>query len=187
MVYGCKPKADAAKRYAADTGNGLHQQKQIDQWVYDVQYRPAAEIVQSENKAGANYTPEQARARMAELKNLVYLNFYIRDATSEQSFLRLISHNQQEYEQWLKFMTGPMKQSFTLECNGQLYEPVLYHLEPAYGLSPFDKLVLAFEPAAADLQGHDLVLQYNDQILSHGVIRFRFGHQQISQTPDPAF
>ncbi len=175
------------KAYVESLDNGLHQQKTIDKWLYDVQYKPSAYIMLGESVGAAERDAKQTAQRLEELKDMVCFNFYIRNTESEQSFLKVISKDAQEYEKWLQFMSEGMKQNFTLECNGVSYEPVVYHLEPAFGLSPFDKLVVAFEPNVTDMAANDMTLSYADKILNHGIVKFKFSTTNIKKIPVPGF
>lgn len=171
-------------RYIEDPDNGFRKERVVDYWRYKVQLKPAAYIFLQESKMAG--TRDEYNKRLKQLKGWYFFNVYVQHDTIHQySPIRLISTDMASYNVNLNYYLTQNKGNFTLYVDSLPLYPVIYHYENDYNLSPEDVFVVGFQlPEEQQVrQPGKLVLQYDDELLRNGMVRFVFKQNELEKEP----
>lgn len=169
-------------RLVEDKSHGFRKEQTIAHWAYKVQYKPASYIILHEK----NRTEANTEARIKQLKDWRFFNVYVRhDSITQYAPLRLVSTDLESYNTNLSFYLSQNKSNFLLLVDTVPLYPTVYQFENDYNLSPEDVFVVGFHMPAqyAEKEPEKLILQYDDQMLRNGIVRFVFKQQDLDQEP----
>ena len=166
-------------RYIEETDNGYRKEFVVDHWKYRVQYKPAAYIYMQESRTRPNR--EGYKKRKEQLKGWLFFNMYVsHDSLKSAAPLRIVSGNKDQYDQLLSYYLNTNRANFSLLIGDKRIAATVYNYENSYSLSPQDVFVLGFNVSDIAIKdGSKAILEYDDNILKTGIVRFVFDAQII--------
>lgn len=162
-------------RYLNNPQKGLIQSRKADGIVFTLQYLPHAYLALKE--AGSDR--DKIKGLLHEYKgNLTFLMKISIEAKEKWPFV-------QEFSQRLEMMRFELKELFRLKIGGKRYSPVLCSIENSLSLARSAYLTIVFNREELDLHflKDDLLIEFNDSILTTGPQAFLFEHQAITSIP----
>ncbi|MBU0764601.1 MAG: hypothetical protein KJ607_07185 [Bacteroidetes bacterium] len=168
-------------KYITDETNGLRIKKTIGDYVFIAQYKPADFIVLQNDL----YEPENDAGLLSEadkLRGFHYIDLRINTTIGNHVLKNGLSDENEYYDRIQYFVSGVQNDitltegTDTLICN-------LCHFE-YNDLSPSITLVLGFERKNRDVGNAGMVLTYNDRIFNTGIVKIRFGKDDLNSIPD---
>lgn len=186
LLTSCGKETLAPKEYVKwveDESNGLRITKQLDNFTFRLQYKPAAymAIKQTRNTAGK----AELKKEIESFGEMQYYNLTIKAASGEELLSEGIGA-EEEYYQRLQYYTSMVQDDITLIQGKDTLPCALAHFERNYGLSPENTLVLAFEtPKQTNNTIADRTIVYNDQVLQTGPIQFLISGKDLADLPEP--
>lgn len=174
---------DEYVKYVEDKNNGFTKEHKIEHWHYRVQFKPASYIYLHEARNALN--KEQYITRKSQLEGWCFFNIYVRhDSLKQYAPVRLISSDIQSYNDNLSYYLTQNKHNFILYADTIAYYPTVYNYENDYNLSPEDVFVVGFQvPGKLKNECENLILQYDDELLRNGIIRFVFKQKDLQKEP----
>ena len=180
LFTACSPRSLDPKAYSEwvkDGDNGLRVSKEIMDYRYELQHRPAELVVLQE--LNGNVTDKSAFTnRVKEMEDLQYYNLHLFGPNGKA----VISQSAgEQYFQRLEYYTSIAQQDISLTQDGDTLPCVLYHFERYYDLSPYNTLVLGFPKSENPSAERTLV--FNDRALSMGPVKFNISASDFNNIP----
>lgn len=124
--------------------NGLHKQKQVGDFMFDVQYKPQAYLL-LQQKQGQIPKKAQFDQEMHELANTASFELKLGAVDGKTDLLRYKTTNQAEYDQKVYYYSFKFQESIYLEQGDQKFPCAAYHFERAYNLKNNRSFILGFD------------------------------------------
>jgi hypothetical protein len=182
--YSCtKPEALNIKEYIKwvhAPENGLLTSNKVDDYEFQVMYKPVDYIIASEIKNSILKQTEVLK-RKSDLQGFQYYTVKIK-AKNDNEVLKAGISNENEYFERLEYFTENAQNDIFLIDGKDTLSSVLYHFERNYGLSPLNTIILAFENKFPD-KIRDRVLVYDDVVLGTGKVSLAIKSEDIKRVP----
>jgi len=175
--------------FIRDADNGFVREVKAGEWQYKAQYKPAAYIYVQENN-GKNITESGFEQRKTALKDWYFFNLYVSNTNNHKSApIRIISSNLDEYNRALSYYLNENRNNFRLYDGQDTLYPVICTYENNYNLSPEDVFVVGFERKheAGQKKNKMLTLEYSDEVLRTGILKFSFDEKNLAKEPQIKF
>lgn len=173
--HGTLQDADYIK-YVEDTDNGFNNEVVVDQWQYNIQYKPYRYVLIKEHlKAGT----KEYEARLKQLEHTVLYNISLRRRDTEVDPLKYGVADLEEYNRRLDYFLNYAREDITLEYDGKKIMPNSYLFENNYSLTPKQTMVVGFVLPDDAYPGRDMSLSYNDRVFKTGIIRAALSKQKL--------
>ena len=172
FIMGCHEKNLTPGEYIAwvqDPGNGLKESVMSDDYLFDLQYKPAAYIAIMEQRT-TPINKEQFEDAIDQLGTLHYFDLKIRRLDG-QDFLGKGSITDIEYNERFDYMVGMMQGDFALLTGSDTTTCSMYHYEATGGVGSYHTFLLAFESIKQDSLT-DIILLYDDKLFGTGPVVF---------------
>jgi hypothetical protein len=185
LLLGCQktPESLVANDYlqwVKQSENKLQIIKEIGDYTYQLQYKPAAFIALIEQQRAHSNDTAQFIQRIGELTDTYQFNLTL----SHQSYGSILSQNLGlEYFTRLEYLTLTLKEDLELRLDGKTVPCHFYHFERNYNLAPFVTVVFGFDVSNFKKDFEKMQVVYNDQLLGAGPIVFAFSRTTIDNIP----
>ncbi|HTA63069.1 MAG TPA: hypothetical protein VK835_11465 [Bacteroidia bacterium] len=160
--------------------NKLKKQKEIQDIVFTLQYKPAEYVLCMEQKSQTISTTVLQK-EIKELKGLDYYDFTIGLASGQGELLKYNISSVNEYTQRLNYFAFNMQQNLKLLDGDDTLNCTLFHFERAYDVAPYSVFLLGF-PKTKNANSSKTFL-YPDKIFGKGMIKFTYTKEDLSQIP----
>lgn len=110
--------------------------------------------------------------------DLIYFNFSI-ESRKNFDFSDDLQKGLNSYDDFIAYLSFDMQNDFKLLCGEDTLMSVLYHFERTYGVTPYRKILMAFEKCRLD--DNNIKLVFNDKLYNYGIINFSFASEMIKQ------
>ncbi|MBL4670398.1 MAG: hypothetical protein JKY30_14200 [Flavobacteriales bacterium] len=96
-----------------------------------------------------------------------------------------------EYKQQLMELNFGIENNISLSIGGNMYNPVLSHLENVYGLTDKRNITVVFVPATKEDKlfylAEEIQFTYDDELFDTGINHFTFNREDINNNPSFKF
>jgi hypothetical protein len=170
---------EAYVRWCNNAENKLLLVKEIQDFKYALQFKPAAFIALQESKSIKNIDSTVFYHRILELENTLQFNLQLSTINNE-SILNPISGD--DYFQRLAYLTTSLNNDLFLLSENDTIPCTFYHFERNYNIAPYVTVVFGFETSQIPVsKAYDIV--YNDQLLGAGPLIFNYPVAQLKNIP----
>lgn len=152
--------------------HGLHQKKEVGDYVFDVQYKPTAYKALQESPAKASMEQLATFIKEDSLDGMQYYDLKIGVKGNQIDILKFGAANEQAYYQKLYYFSYEFAQDIYIMQNGKKLPCKLFHFERSYDLSPMRTFILGFEKPAGKEQTRTLVIDSN--LFGTGAVKILF-------------
>jgi len=95
--------------------------------------------------------------------------------------------NYEEYKRQLYQLNFDIENDISLNIEGNIYKPVLSHLENVYGLTDSRNITLVFVPETKEdlsfYKSEEIQFTYDDELFDTGINHFTFNRKDINNSP----
>lgn len=155
-------------KYVSDEDHHLKREVTVGPWEYEIQYKPSAYIIYSENRTGVS--SDAYKKREETLKRTAWFNITFRKSHSAETPLKSDISGLEEYNSRLSYFSYEARKDIRLLYKGVEIEPMSYHFETNYGLTPQETIVVGFL-LPDERPEHELQLSLNDRVFGNGIIK----------------
>lgn len=182
VLTGCGVKSPSDYiKYVEGESSGYKVERSVDMWHYKVQYKPAEYIYLLENK-NDSMSAEGLKKRVGELQKWRFFNVYVSNDSIKAAPIRLMCSNMNQYNSMLNFYLNNNRSNFFLNINSRKVPATVYNYENSYNLAPYDVFVIGFEVGLTPITSDDkIVLEYNDEVLKNGIVKFMFSGDVLNK------
>ena len=183
LMISCNSKDLNPNQYVAwlrDASKGLLVEKQLDAYIFKLQYKPSDYMALIESK-GDNLTPEDFQNSVNNYKGLEYYDFGISVKNSNKEMLMHDLQSPADYFTKADYMAFRMQPRISLVVGSDTLPCKLYHFERNYNTSPDSHFSLGFEVSEKNTADRKLI--YNDEILGVNQIELVIKDKSIAKIP----
>jgi len=191
ILTGCGKKSLLPIDYISwirDSENGLYQEKNIEKFIYSVQYEPIEYLVLIENKDSLENGEKYFKEKVAERTGLQYYLFNIKLNNSTANILKEELQDEAEYYKRIQYLLSEAQFDFKMIEGKDTLQCELYHFEQTYGLTPFISIVLAFKTTnSQNFEGNyaaNKTFIFDDKIYRNGKLKFTIDDKNINNIPN---
>jgi len=169
-IMGCSSSELSVAQYMIwmeDVANNYKIQKQLDDFDYQVQYKTP------EYMAIKDIGTEMLTEKTFQKQKNKYDDMYFFDlilSSGKYPNLLKAGANKEVYYSRIRYYTTEVAKDINLISGSDTLNFAMVHFERSYGITPYIKLVLAFEKGA--VRNEKLHLVYNDRVFNTGKVRF---------------
>ncbi|MCH8903121.1 MAG: hypothetical protein IIA45_04320 [Bacteroidetes bacterium] len=166
--------------------NGLKVYKNIGDYEFTLQYKPVEYIALNQLKH-KKLTSKVLDDKINELNELQYFTFQIALKDKNTSIIDAARGDPEMFEQLVNYFSFGMQNDIQLLEGDKLKDCVLFHFERSYGLTPYNRFVLAF---ANDLNNDnkssekDKIFLFNDHVLGVGPMKMKIQTHDLDKIPN---
>lgn len=159
----------------------LNKEKQIDELIFSVQYKPHEYIICQEERT--NEIPDSIlKQKISEIEDMEYYDLKIELENGTQELLKYGLTETGQYDDRVKYFAFSMQKDIQLVLDGKDSIPCgLYHFERAYDVVPFVKVMLGFPTTDKKISERTLV--FHDKVFNKGIIKFQFTKEELQNVP----
>lgn len=170
--------------YCNDPGNGLKQEKTIQDIKYTLQYEPA-EYLMAEKTGARDINKVQYKELGKQFSGLQYFVLRIEALNGEADPLKVGISDKQAYFDRIQYVSFEVQNDLKVLEGNDTLQCRIAHLERMYNIAPFVSLVLGFDmsPISAGSKIKDKVFIYSDKTFGTGTVRFVIRSKDIEQLP----
>lgn len=161
-----------------DESNGLKVSKELDDFEFELQYRPIEYVSVIESR-GEPITDQALKVYQTDRSGLQYYNLKITSKVSAE-MLKTGIYSEEEYRSRLYYFTGPAQYDISLVQGQDTLPCLLFHFERNYGIAPYNNIVLAFENS---ITNEDRQFLFFDQVLGVGTVKLTIARESIDGIP----
>lgn len=159
--------------------NGLHKKTIVNNFIFDVQYRPLEFIVINE-KRGKIEDLKAFQARKDELKGLQYFTFKV-SLDNNEDFLKYGIKSEQEYYNRLYYYSFAFKDHVKLKVGNKELPCRILHFERSYDLSKERSFIVGFENIP-DSEDKELII--DSPVLNIGPVKVTIDKKDLQSVPE---
>lgn len=166
--------------YMKEAKNGLTQEKEIGDMVFEVHYL-TSEMMALNELRGKRVTPEKFNELKGEYEGLDYFLFEIKSKDGEfiHNLFKRKGIDPQEVESVFNYDAQNL---FRTVVGSDTNACVLYNFSKTYGLSKVMQLSLAFD-TKSEKHVEDHLLEFDSDIMGKGLVKFDFKASDINHIP----
>lgn len=164
-----------------DPENRLTDNKKIDDFEFELQYKPADYLALRELK-NQEPTAEQIKEKRKAYENIHYFVFKISTAERDQDVLKAISADAVDYQQYLSYFISGIKNDFYLIEGGDTLSCSFHSHERTYNLEPYSTFLIAFDKSRKE-KTTDLTFLYDDKVLGCGPVQVKIDKSTLESIP----
>lgn len=163
-------------RWLTDESNGLRQQREIANTIYDLQFKPNDLLyLQSGNQNSG--TEDSSTSPYGNL-----LQFSLKITPKDGKELSVTGGvDEATYLNRLNYIETQMQYDFSLAINNDTFPCVFFHGERNYGVSEGSVFQIAFE--TTQIEQGDIKVIYHDRILDSGPVVFEIDEADMNNIP----
>jgi hypothetical protein len=163
-------------RWLTDESNGLRQQREIANTIYDLQFKPNDLLyLQSGNQNSG--TVDSSTSPYGNL-----LQFSLKITPKDGKELSVTGGvDEATYLNRLNYIETQMQYDFSLAINNDTFPCVFFHGERNYGVSEGSVFQIAFE--TTQIEQGDIKVIYHDRILDSGPVVFEIDEADMNNIP----
>lgn len=164
-------------KWVEDKGNGLIEKKQIDNFMFTLQYIPKDYMMLKEDPA---LSDSKLHEKSKELGDLQYFTFTI-SSVDEKDVMESGIVSQEEYQKRIEYFSFQMQNDLKLIDGNDTLECVLFNFERTFGIQPQCRFNLAFESVRKS--GEYKTMVFNDQVLGLGTVKLSLLTKNLENIP----
>lgn len=189
-MVGCikLPKELVPRDYAKwieNTNNGLRIEKEIGDYIFDIQYKPLDYAALLEIKKDSVSKQEIEKIKK-EMEGLQYYTLKISAKNFSGDILKYKLNDMGNYSKRVEYFSFGMQNDLKIIEQGDTLPCTLHHFERSYGLSPYITFDLGFQDKdekKEKKESDEKIVYYNDSILGIGPIKIAFKNKDIQNIP----
>lgn len=166
------------------TDNGLAVKKQLDNYAFELQYKPLNYIVLKDNSEQI-FSEKEMKQRINEIDGMQYFTFRISDEKGGDLLRNNITAVDQ-FSKRLAYFSNTMQKDVKLIENSDTLSCLLFHFERTYGVDPRSTFILGF-PLSNKNEGtfssSDKIFLFDDNELGAGPVYMTISADKINQVP----
>ncbi len=151
--------------------NGLSNSKSINDFNYEIQYKPIEYILAIKGNDSLKAT---------DYEGLHYIDLKLSN-NGNPDYLKTNLSNREDYYLRLKYFSFEIQNDLKLIDGKDTLNCVFSHFERTYGITPYIKIVTAFEKNTDS--SNDLFFSYHDQLFDNGIIIIPITKAAINNIP----
>lgn len=172
------------QNYIIDPSNGLVKTKQINEFKYQIKYKPVDYVIASEVSEKHVITKKEYLEKLQELDGLQYFDIRIEVDGLNGELIKYNLSSEIEYERRVEYLAFKMQNDIKLIDGSDTSDCVLYHMERAYDVVPYATILLGFKKSK-DINGlNDKTIVFRDYLFNNGIIKFTFIPADIQRVPN---
>lgn len=179
----CKTKELLPSEYVQwmkDPGNGLYEEKEIDDYTFSLQYKTSEFVILQQHKTD-DIRQSEVDGQLKNYSGMEYYTFEIKPNDGHD----LLDDNWYDAEiisSRIEYLLSYAQDDFSMVTGvGDTIACGLYHFERNYSLKPVTTIVLGFEKPAAS--SGDRTIVFNDQLLGSGPVLITIAESDILNVP----
>jgi hypothetical protein len=182
FLAGCEKSLEMASfaAWVKNPENGLLKQREMGNYIFSAQFKPAAMVAVLETGGKVNPESESFLNRTKELEELYHFTYKIKGKDGYDALSSNTESDGEYFERLEHFLDGA-QMDFLLVTGSDTLPCQLYHLERTYGLVPETTMLLTFPKIKTELP--EFKLLYNDKILGSGPVVFEYKIKDLKSTP----
>jgi hypothetical protein len=157
--------------WVAHLNNGLSKTKEISAFKYAIQYKPIEYILSKKNKD---------TLVASDFEDLHYIDLTLSHA-DYPAYLKIDLVAKNDYYARLKYFSFEIQNDLKLIDGADTLKCVFSHFERTYGITPYIKIVTAFEKNPTSK--NDLYFTYHDQLFNNGIIILPVKQKALKNIP----
>jgi len=182
MFFSCSSDELEVKDYLAyvkNPDNGLKVSKDLNEYQFELQYKPVEFIAINEQRT-IHVDTAIYKQRVEELNGLQYYTLKIQ-ALAGKEMMRTGITSEQEYSNRLQYFSDIAQYDMRLIDGNDTLTCVLFHFERNYGVAPYNNIVLGFPKTAGEVE--DRTFTFSEQVLGVGKVNLKVAKQDINNIP----
>ncbi len=176
MILACNSSLPAKDyiRWVRDIRNGLHKQKQVGEYVFDIQYKPS-EYSSLTERAISDSSNKQS--------DMVYLTLKLKvqQEGKPTDILRYKLGSEKEYYDRLYYYSFRFVNDLYLLNGDEKIPCSVFHFERSYDLSAYRTWIIGFY---THLKENDLILVIDSPQMDTGPVRIRWNRTDLLSVPE---
>lgn len=165
--------------YVKNPDNGLKISKDLNEYQFELQYKPVEFIAINEQRT-TQIDTALFDQRIKELNGLQYYTLKIQSLTGAEVMRTGIS-SEQEYGNRLQYFSDLAQYDMRLVDGNDTLTCALFHFERNYGVAPYNNIVLGFSKIAGE--NNTKTFTFNEQALGVGKVKLKVAKQDINNIP----
>ena len=165
--------------YVKNPDNGLKISKDLNEYQFELQYKPVKFIAINEQRT-TQIDTTLFDQRIKELNGLQYYTLKIQ-ALAGKEMMRTGISSEQEYSNRLQYFSDLAQYDMRLVDGNDTLTCVLFHFERNYGVAPYNNMVLGFPKIDGKTQSKTFT--FNEQVLGVGKVKLKVAKQDINNIP----
>jgi hypothetical protein len=173
-------------RFVESPGNGLKVKKEINELIFNLQYKPEDYILSKElmNKI---ITKSELGKRRENLNGFKFFTFWVINKKGKDP-VKSIASSSNEYNKMEEYLASEIQNDFSIVSGNDTLPCALAHYEKAYGLSPCVTLVLSFhDKEVKKPDGNSIRFLYRDHIFGIGNVWMKISGNDLNAIPTVRF
>jgi hypothetical protein len=182
--YGCNwgalPPVNFVK-WVENPKNGLKQSKEVNNVIFEIQYKPLDYIIANENRKPI-IEETFYKERIQKLGDLFYLTLTLKSGSQDIMMYNL--HDSQEYFKRVNYYSLDFQQDIKAVIGNDTLPCLMYQFENMYGVTPYVKMSIAFSGKhKTDFPKTDPLILIDDRIFGGGLLRFVWKQSDLENIP----
>lgn len=165
--------------YIKDGDNGLKITKELNNYQFELQYKPVEFIAINEQRT-IHVNDTLFKKRVKELEGLQYYTLKIQSLTGTE-MMRTGINSEQEYSNRLQYFSDLAQYDMRLVDGNDTLTCALFHFERNYGVAPYNNIVLAFPKIEGE--NNTKTFTFSEQVLGVGKVNLKIAQQDINNIP----
>jgi hypothetical protein len=166
--------------WCQDKENRLRKQKEMQDIIFTLQYKPAEYVLCMEQKP-QTISAKDLQKQLKELEGSDYFDFSIGLSSGQGELLKYNVSSTDEYTKRLNYFAFDMQRDLKLLDGNDTLNCTLFHFERAYDVAPYSVFLVAF-PKTKNPHSEKTFI-YPDKIYGKGMIKFTYTKEDLSQIP----
>lgn len=170
--------------YVIEPSNGLVKTKQINEFKYQIKYKPVDYVIASEVSEKDAITKKEYLEKLNELDGLQYFDIRVEVDGFNGELIKYNLSSEIEYERRVEYLAFKMQNDIKLIDGLDTSDCVLYHMERAYDVVPYTTILLGFKKSKINNGLTDKTIVFRDHLFKNGIIKFTFIPADIQRVPN---
>lgn len=172
------------RSWVEDKANGLQVEKQVGEYLFNVQYKPLDYVVAQEQKS-TRFTQQHWDSLKTQVSDMQYYTFRI-GTVSGKDITKYNLVQTEEFYARLQYFALEMQNDLQLIEGKDTLPCLLFHYERTYGIDPRAAFVVGFDNKRENKQRKpvsDRRFVFNDRILGTGPVQLTIGADRLQTLP----
>jgi hypothetical protein len=170
--------------YVEDKANGLHVEKTVGEYVFDVQYKPLDYVVAQQQKS-TQFTQHVWDSLKTQVSDMQYYTFRIGTVSGKDITKYNLAQTEEFYAR-LQYFALDMQNDLQLIEGKDTLPCLMFHYERTYGVDPRAAFVVGFDNKRGKKQTEPITdrrFVFNDRTLGTGIVQMRIDATSFQQLP----
>jgi hypothetical protein len=170
-------------QYVEKISNGLKVVKSINNYEFQLQYKPVEYVALLE--LGRNdFTRTELEEMKKKFGSQLYFTLNIRNKNSSDELFKDLGKTEEEKEKYLNYFSFELQNRLKLVSDKDTADCILYHYERNFSVSPENKIVLGFENNEFNgSKNKDINIDLQDTALKCGDVTFTVQANALDDIP----